>query len=439
MDLDRSKTAISRSNFSTPVQHLLERMLLTKNRSFFDYGCGKGDDVAGLIELGFNASGWDPAFKPNTTIDRAEIINLGFVLNVIENPSERISVLKKAWELADGALMISVISKYDMPGTSLNRLNDGYVSNAGSFQKYYEPGELKNYVDEILDIESLPVTPFQVLCFKNEDYEQSYLATSSSSFRTSSISIAPIHPLRKSRISKCIEDFIASDQDAWEEIIGIFQEYGISPPVSYFSSQEILQTCGVTSDDLLHSILEMYGEHQSYQTVQKAKNSLLVQLALAFFRGKPKSKHYSVLSREAIKAHFGSFSNALEKSRSILFSIGDPKIISDLCDLSNIGIEDEQALYVHRSCIPHLHPILQTYIQVGQLFYCDLSAGDIFKIHKMSGKLTLLIYDDYEELDEPILNRRIKIDYPKRRISFYDHRSENQRLIDKKAYEVNDI
>ena len=50
--INRAKTTLSRNNFSRPVQHLLESGLLTKKRSFFDYGCGRGDDIAGLAELG---------------------------------------------------------------------------------------------------------------------------------------------------------------------------------------------------------------------------------------------------------------------------------------------------------------------------------------------------------------------------------------------------
>ena len=52
--IDRAKTALSRTNFSRPVQHLLESGLRSKKRSFFDFGCGRGDDIAGLAELGFH-------------------------------------------------------------------------------------------------------------------------------------------------------------------------------------------------------------------------------------------------------------------------------------------------------------------------------------------------------------------------------------------------
>lgn len=53
--INRSKTPLSRNNFSRPVQHRLESALRTRKRSFFDYRGGRGDNIARLTELGFHA------------------------------------------------------------------------------------------------------------------------------------------------------------------------------------------------------------------------------------------------------------------------------------------------------------------------------------------------------------------------------------------------
>jgi hypothetical protein len=57
-DIDRHKTAISRSNFSKPVQILLQYDQIKDTDTFFDYGCGLGDDVRGKSPPGFS-----PAFR----------------------------------------------------------------------------------------------------------------------------------------------------------------------------------------------------------------------------------------------------------------------------------------------------------------------------------------------------------------------------------------
>ncbi len=94
-EIKRHRTAIKRYDLSKPVKQLLERGLLKKGDTFFDFGCGHGMDIEALQNLGYLASGWDPAFRPNAPKLRAGVVNLGFVLNVIEEPSERIATLRR--------------------------------------------------------------------------------------------------------------------------------------------------------------------------------------------------------------------------------------------------------------------------------------------------------------------------------------------------------
>jgi hypothetical protein len=44
-----------------------------------------GDDVAALVGAGFEAFGWDPHYAQNGGRASADVVNLGFVLNVIED------------------------------------------------------------------------------------------------------------------------------------------------------------------------------------------------------------------------------------------------------------------------------------------------------------------------------------------------------------------
>ena len=53
-------------------------------------------DVETLIEAGFNAGGWDLHYFPETELKPADVVNLGFVLNVIEDAIEREDALKNA-------------------------------------------------------------------------------------------------------------------------------------------------------------------------------------------------------------------------------------------------------------------------------------------------------------------------------------------------------
>ena len=72
----------------------LEHEVLAPHKTFFDFGCGHGDDYQGLAALGFDAAGWDPLSHPEGTRRTGDVVNLGYALNVIEDVEERSRVLR---------------------------------------------------------------------------------------------------------------------------------------------------------------------------------------------------------------------------------------------------------------------------------------------------------------------------------------------------------
>ena len=97
--IQRHKTAIRRGDFSRPVKCLLRDGLLGKDVTFFDYGCGRGEDLELLAAEGIACGGWDPAYRPDAPRQEADVVNLGYVINVIEDPEERAATLRRGWEL----------------------------------------------------------------------------------------------------------------------------------------------------------------------------------------------------------------------------------------------------------------------------------------------------------------------------------------------------
>lgn len=83
LDIDRHKAAIVRNDLSRPVKLALEANLLSDKVSFFDYGCGHGGDVNRLASQGIKTAGWDPHYFPDNSLKSADVINVGYVINVI--------------------------------------------------------------------------------------------------------------------------------------------------------------------------------------------------------------------------------------------------------------------------------------------------------------------------------------------------------------------
>lgn len=152
----RHRTALSRSELSRPVRLALDDGVLPVGATVLDFGCGLGGDVVRLRERGFDCVGWDPTHKPDGLRRRSDVVNLGYVVNVIEAPGERAEALRSAWALADLVLIVSARLKADLGGSSEpgDAFADGRLTRLQTFQKFYEQQELREWIDRTLDAAS---------------------------------------------------------------------------------------------------------------------------------------------------------------------------------------------------------------------------------------------------------------------------------------------
>jgi len=133
------RTAMSRKNFSTPVQFLLKKGLLEKGKTILDYGCGRGGDVQRLAHEGFDIEGFDINGDYNNyeVLDvRYDIVMNNFVLNVVQDPIDRFHIEEHLiWNLEDGGTAFIAVR------------NDKNVANGhtstGTWQGYVEPSSKK--------------------------------------------------------------------------------------------------------------------------------------------------------------------------------------------------------------------------------------------------------------------------------------------------------
>ena len=102
-EIARHKTAIRRPSFSLPIKCLLRDGLVHAETTVFDYGCGHGQDIELLRGSGIPCDGWDPAFRADGEKKPADVVNIGYVINVIEDAQERTKAVRSAWELTTQA------------------------------------------------------------------------------------------------------------------------------------------------------------------------------------------------------------------------------------------------------------------------------------------------------------------------------------------------
>jgi len=169
VEVQRHKTAIGRPALSLPAKLLFQSGLVTDETSVLDYGCGRGDDVKFLKELGIPAVGWDPHFIPDPALlVPHDIVNLGFVLNVIEDPAERQTVLTDAYALTNKCLSVSVMLHSQNDTVTSIPHRDGQLTAKKTFQKYYEQIELEELISNQLSASPIAAAPGVFFIFKDE-------------------------------------------------------------------------------------------------------------------------------------------------------------------------------------------------------------------------------------------------------------------------------
>ena len=166
----------------------------------------------------------------------------------------------------------------------------------------------------------------------------------------------------------------------------------------------------------------------------RRRNDLQVYLALANLRKRVPLGQLSPTLRLDIRTFFGDYPAALAKGVELLYAAGDAGEIALACEDLNLGWQDEQALYVHRSLVPDLPGVLRAYVGCAAALFGDVEQADLVKLHKESGKVTFLTYDDFENKPLPELQHRIKVNLRTRWVEAFDHRPSGQLLYYKERF-----
>ncbi len=175
--IERHKRVLVRYELSKPVRTLLEYGQLRPGVTFFDYGCGQGGDVTGLRNLGYAADGWDLVHRPDGGKTEADVVNLGYVLNVIEDPAERLATLVDAFRHTRRLLVVSALIRETVDTETAATFGDGVLTKRNTFQKYFDQPELQQYVEDALETTVVPVSLGIFYVFRDPVAQQDFIET----------------------------------------------------------------------------------------------------------------------------------------------------------------------------------------------------------------------------------------------------------------------
>ncbi len=397
LEIERHRAAIVRTDISRPVRLAMEWEIIKDDTTFFDYGCGHGGDVQRTANLGYTSSGWDPYYSPHTPLTPADIINLGYVLNVIEDPEERSQCLTKAWELTGKVLIVAAQILINDRSRNQVAYSDGIVTRRNTFQKYYEQAELKTYIDGVLLCDAVPVALGIYFVFRCEQERESFRALR---FR-SRTSIPGI------RIpSKRFEDY----QEQLAPLMSFITERGRLPVKGEFAlASELLVEFG-TMSRAYKVILQATDEAEWDAIAYRRSLDILVYLALTHFDQRPTVQKLAPELRHDIKAFFGSYQEACEVADRMLFSLGKPGVTQTACQKSKIGKHTRSALYVHVCTLQELDPLLRIYEGCASRTIGRVDGATLVKFCTDKQQISYLFYPEFDTDPHPALHTSINID-----------------------------
>jgi len=407
--LARHQTALQRYALSTPMQALHRYGYLDGSRTIFDYGYGKGNDVRILRHNGIEASGWDPHFAPDAPRSHADIVNIGFVLNVIEDPPERVQALRDAYALADKMLSVAVMLT-GRAATNGAAFGDGVRTSRNTFQKYYTQRELRDYLSSVLDKEPVAVGPGIFLIFKDEGEEQRFFAQR---VRNRGGLDRLISRLPKPTRAEREQTFYDSHRDLLEQLWETWLELGRKPELDEVEQRTEVEEVFGSLAKALRFLERFQGTEATATAFRSRKADLTVYFALQQFEQRQSYKTLPEEQRRDVRTFFGSYQNAQTEARQLLFSAGNRELVRQLCrEAASNGLgwlEKDRALYLHTSLVERLPAVLRVYVGCASYLYGDVTSADLIKIHIDSAKITLMSFDDFEGKPLPRLLERIKI------------------------------
>ncbi len=416
----RGKTALKRVGLSKPVKLLLEYDQLKSDMLFFDYGCGHGGDIMRLEALGYRGAGWDPNHRPNGAKIVSDVVNLGFVLNVIEDAAERVDTLVEAWAYTKKLLVVSVLVAGDEKYSDITCEHDGVVTQRGTFQKYYEPIEIKSFLEDVTGADACTAGHGVYFLYKARRDEQDYMSLRSRrliDWESLSKKLGLLRTIKLNR-DPYIDDPQLMD-DFWQVVLTL----GRLPRDDEFEMiPEVKKLCGSLAK-ALQLFIDKFGEQTFESARGQRKEDILVFMTSSLLGNKIPFSQLSLRLQRDIRGLFGSYTRAEELAKEMMYAAGDEGELELAVVKWQQGVFDknEGHLYLHRSLEQDLPCILRVYLACAARLWSPEGA-DIIKLHIYSSKVTFLYYDDFDKKNLPELVKRVKVDLKRLFVNVFDHR-----------------
>lgn len=416
----RHKTAMARQTLSRPLATAIEDRLVHTGVTVFDYGCGRGGDLQRLTALGIECAGWDPAHRRDAGCHDADIVNLGYVVNVIDDAAERLHTLRAAWALARKVLIVSARLTWDSKGLTGRSVHDGILTTAGTFQKFYTQHELRTWVETSLEAPTLAAGPGIMYVFRNPADAQALLID------------------RVRRTTKPPEPWVSAQlfedyQDLLAPLAEFLTQRGRLPRRTELPEAESIKR-KLGSIARAHAIIaSVTGPEKWEQLRLRHTESLLVYAALALFDRRPRFHHLPPAVQNDVREFFGTYQQWCAQADRLLVTTGRQDRVDLALCASTVGKLTPSALYVHQSALGHLPPLLRVLEGCARSFAGSIPSANLVKLHRRQPAVSYLTYPSFDTDAHPVLAASVVVNLRKLTIDLRDYRgADNPPLLHRK-------
>ena len=329
-------------------------------------------------------------------IQAADCVNLGYVLNVIEDTEERKRTLRNAFELAKRVLIVSV--RVDRSLAESAEFGDGCLTNLGSFQKIYTQSEFQDYLLSVLGLKPQMASLGIAYVFKDDGAEAEYLANIS------------IWKPRRERIDR-LNHF--SEHEVANAYLSAARNIGRLPLPQEFPDFQTLQDVFGSQQRIERLALNLLEPAALHDARESKREDILTFAAMMCLRGLklPPFRRLPMETQADIRALWPSYRAAIEEGEAFLYQMGKPEMVKGLCEQLSIGKKLPDDYYVHRSEEQRLPALLRLLVfaarqVVGETDY------DILKLSLDGRKVSFLRYPDFDKVAHPELRFSVRVHLP---------------------------
>ena len=412
-------TAMRRVELSRPLRVAIEEGVIAPGDSVFDYGSGHGRDVEFLRQLGYSASGWDPVHSPEATISSAQIVHLGYVLNVIDEPRARATTLRNAWHLAERALVVAVRSTHELASIARPTGHaDGFRTGAETFQKLFGQLEARDYLTEQLTRDAIPLTVGTFVVFRDPDAEQAWIEHRQQLRGT-------VPRLRRTSQPRRSARDVAYEQHrpVLEPLERFIARHGRLPQFDELTTANELINVFGSIPRAFQVVKHVAQDPWWEEATDSRRTELAVRFALSRLRRRPRFSELPFAVQRDIKALWGSYKAACSIADDLLFSIGDAEQLRAAARSIEVGKRTPDSVYVHVDYIDRLPAQLRVFVGAAEALSGRVSDATLVKVHLDKPRVSWLLYPDFDTDPHPALAESWVVDLRELDVRPVDYRT----------------